>query len=421
MKDEIEYIKIEEVNLPNAENIQDDFQYWKWIERLNSQQVINADTWLIKVSWADRNSFYLNDKIEVWWWISKTTNVSDIVLKYNNTMPFWDWSDWDLILNVCWTYQIESWNYNNVILSCDSWIWTLFCALTDKPIIINCLWDFILNNVQIDFSWRFTWDNKYTIQNFLWNTLELDWNKWYFWAWWWWWNSWKWWNNSSWWCIRADTTSWNWATWINWWWSWWNWIVSIYAWWNADLTIWNWKPWNSFMWWNWWRGYDAWCWLAWEWVWLWATTLWWNWNNWSWYPSWWGWWWWWEWWKWWVPLILNVKWNIILSTVKLNWWTWWTWWNWWNWWNWLYSNWYWAWWWWWGWWWWAWWNWWWLYINYWWELTFSSSNFQSNWWAWWTWWSAWQTEWTLPPYPKASNWTTWTSWTYSIKKVVNAF
>lgn len=380
----------------------------------------------IKITTSDKTSWYLNNKISVSWAITKWTVWTDIPLIFSTNSWFWDWSDWDITLNLWWwTYPLTNdvYNFNNVNFYSDSWRWTLITNIRTKPIIINVLWDFTLTNVDIDFSWKYNDYNTYTITNYAWWTLVLDWNKWWYWWWGWWWNSWKNINTSTWWCIRANTFAWSWATWTSWWWTWWSWINSGYAWWNSDTVTWNWKNWNSYLWWNWGRWYDAWCWLAWEWVWLWATTLWENWRNWSWTPSGWWWWAWWDWWKWWVSIILNVQWNVNIwsSVIDLSWWIGENWWNGWNGWNWTYSNWYWAWWWgWWGWWW-AGWNWWWLYINYWWTLTFTPANFTSNWWAWWTGWSAWATEWTLPPYPKWWNWTTWTSWNYYTKKVINAF
>lgn len=419
------------MNIPNTENILNEFQYWLWIEKLDwNSQVKNLWLeWIVKVSNTDKDWLYLNDTIVTWWSVSKVNTGSTIELNFDSNNLFWDWSDWDLTLNLDWTFWAANqdvYNFNNLYFYATSTRWSIICNNREKPIIINCLWDFTLDNVDIDFSDSFTWYNKATLVNFWWTILEVLWSRW--WNWWWWggWNSWNWWNHSSWWCIREDTTSWTWWTWDNndgsIWWNWWTWINSGYSWWNADLSVWNWKPWVWYLWWNWWRWYDAWCWLAGSWVWLWATTLWWNGHNWSWTPSGWWWWWWWEWWKWWVSLILNIKWNVNIwsSTYIFNWWNWWNGWNWWDGWNWLYSNWYWAWWW-WGWWWGWWgWNWWSLYIHHWWELTFSPWNFQSNWWNWWAWWSAWATEWTLPPYPTWWTWLTWTSWTYQTKKVISA-
>ena len=53
-KETIEYIEYQEPVLPNAEDIQDDFQYWKGIEKLDANIALrNAWSWWSVSEWWD--------------------------------------------------------------------------------------------------------------------------------------------------------------------------------------------------------------------------------------------------------------------------------------------------------------------------------------------------------------------------------
>jgi hypothetical protein len=101
MKDEIEYIKYEEEVLPDAETIQDSFQYWKWIEKLDANISMRNAWWTVKITENDTNSWYLSDKLTEWAWVFfQTQNPwQNETLKINADLIFWwNWSDWDLII-----------------------------------------------------------------------------------------------------------------------------------------------------------------------------------------------------------------------------------------------------------------------------------------------------------------------------------
>ena len=391
----IEYINEENIQTPDAKTIQNDFQYWLWIERLNwNTQVKNLWLeWVVKVSNLDKDWLYLNDTIVTRWSVSKTNTSSTIELNFSNNNLFWDWSDWEYIR----TWHVVFWNANKMVYNFTNftyyWDWTntMTCWDRDLPIIINCTWDFTLSNAIIDFSWKFNSQTKSIIINYWWESFELLWNQWNHWNWWAWW---KWYYCNS--YPANNPINWqpsNWYIWGNWWN--WNWAWACGCWFQVNST-----------WWIWWQSFGS------------------HWQQGWWYASWWGWWAWWEWGKWWVPLIINVKWNLDLwYIVRLNWeqwknwWDWWRWrwyyyvwcwysyWNWWNWWNWA-----------------DWWNWWGLYLNYWWSLTFFENNFERNWWNWWLWWQWWlYFESNMIDWVNWSNWLTWINWEYKTNKIVNAF
>lgn len=393
--EKIEYIKYIEPNLPNPETIQNSFEYWKSIEKLDwNTQVRNLWLeWTVKVSSTDKDLLYLNDSIETSWSVSKTLIWNTLSLSIDTNNLFWDWSDWEYIR----TWNTLFWEANKTVYNFTNFTYywngtdTMICWDRDTPIIINCTWDFTLSNAIIDFSWRFISTAESIVINYWWQTYNLKWTRWDFWTWWFWWN-WYYCSNYP---INnpVDWQAPNWFIWWNWWN--WNWAWACSCWFQVNST-----------WWTWWQTYWA------------------NWQRWWWYASWWGWWAWWEWGKWWVPLIINVKWNLDLwYVVKLNWEKWEDWWDWWRW-RWWYESWcwysYWHWW---DWWDWAdWWNWWWLYLNYWWTLTFSPSNLEYNWWArwnWWTWWLYFENS-EIIDWANWNPWEVWQPWTYSVKKIIDA-
>ena len=329
-------------------------------------------------------------------------------VKNNTTNPlFWTWSDWDLVVPLWTTYNLDSWIYNfrKIIIE-----WTLTTASTSWDIVIKSQYTSIIN-WSIDFSWKETsyrWSN--TIYTSVWEIFNI-------WATWQWWNWWNWYNLGAWFWLwwTAQNGYWWWWAWWPWsnapsypiWWNWTNWWIP-WVWWASKSNsytsatvdvVWNNATW-LWAWWWWWFWVSSYTWSIASWFW-WVTdpTIW-TWQDWwagsyirsSWFCSawWWGGWWWRYWYNWLNTFLYlnNILWNW---SIKTNWengkngWSWWaganySW-------LWAWTNYWWS-----GWWWWWWWSSWALWVFYIWDISWLT--FQNNVWNWWLWWS----------------WAVWWSW-----------
>jgi len=80
----IEYIEYQEPVLPNAEDIQGDFQYWKGIEKLDANIALrNAWSWWSVSEWWDI-SWTLSNQTDLQAELDLKVNTADI-----NTNPYW--------------------------------------------------------------------------------------------------------------------------------------------------------------------------------------------------------------------------------------------------------------------------------------------------------------------------------------------
>ena len=357
----------------------------------------NWNIWEIKKfnTWYDNNQSWLTAWNYYWfnsstwiigsWTIFRAISDTELNIEIINQQIFWDWSDWDLIVDNNYDLALNSLKqFNNITINS----WKKIYSSQKWVAMIKCRWTLILNwDINLIWNWEENLDNVYGKsvygQLYYW-TWWAWWNWWSdgagsdYWAWWAWWTTdnvfWWWW---GWWSANESK---NWWTWWTWWTPWWNW----WAWWNyASWQSW----WISSWWWGWWWFHSPW--------WNWWNAYWSPWWDWGWQyaNSWWGWWWWW--WKW-GWLLLFAK-NIIFNwwNIKCDWWAWWNGWNW-------YGRWGW----WWGWWWWGWWFVMCLYSNISWTIDVSS-----NWWAWWNGWTS----------GSSGAWWAWWNWTNGTRIVSSLY
>ena len=305
---------------------------------------ITSEFWMALNQWDIR----INENIELmydWTWLRMLrTSLADI------DSFWWDWSDWAIswALTLTWSDNtVISKQYTNFIPWANSVTVTpIWCI-----VYIRVNWTCDLTGTTFDFTWKWqTWWawappwvswvwTDWVATTELFTTLSGGGEGWWNYPTGWWW---------GWWASCATS----WANWINntageWeWWTRWVYFSQAYsyiAWWR--LTIWAWA------WWWGWAAWDAsWEWWNW-WAWAWALVI--EARNWFVFSSttfnvawvvweaqqaaqaWWGW------WGWWGALILKYKGSNTWSpTTNIAWWAWWAWYawrNWWAWWAWIYA------------------------------------------------------------------------------------
>lgn len=104
-KEEIEYIKYEEQTLPDVETVQEDFQYWKSIEKLDANIALRNWGWW---SWS------VSDWWDIWWTLSDQTDLQAEFDAKQETL-------------VSWT-NIKTINWNSVL-----WSWDLSISVDINP------------------------------------------------------------------------------------------------------------------------------------------------------------------------------------------------------------------------------------------------------------------------------------------------
>ena len=181
-KETIEYIKYQEPVLPNAENVQDNFQYWKSIEKLDANIALKNAWWLVKISSVDITPWYLENKLISWKWI----NISKLNPAWNEQLQiswefvyWWSWIDWDLIITNWQTVtlsaatDIQIKNYSSIDIQ--TW-WVLNIQNTNTaPVILKSTWNI---NIQWNINFNSTYNN-WTVFNPLllatWTTFTPTW------------------------------------------------------------------------------------------------------------------------------------------------------------------------------------------------------------------------------------------------------
>lgn len=144
----VEYIDYKENNLPSAENIQDEFRYWKSQEKLDAWIALRNFKWNVKVSPTDTTAGYLEDKLVAWQGviIEKQNSPWNENLKLSWEFTFWgDWSDWDLIIangetvTITAATDITTKNYRSIDIQTGG---TLTIQTTNTaPVVIKCLYN----------------------------------------------------------------------------------------------------------------------------------------------------------------------------------------------------------------------------------------------------------------------------------------
>lgn len=186
----VEYIKYTPDYLPEPENIQDDFQYWKSIEKLDANIALKNAWWLVKISSTDTTSWYLENKLVAWNWI----NISKLNPSWNEQLKidwelvyWWSWIDWDLIITNWQTITLDAStdiqikNYSSIDIQ--SW-WVLNIQDTNTaPVVLKSLWNI---NIQWTINFNSTYNSATVYPASLlasWATFtptwKLDTNKWW--------------------------------------------------------------------------------------------------------------------------------------------------------------------------------------------------------------------------------------------------
>jgi len=292
---------------------------------------------------------------------------------------YWDWRDWDCIIDTDSTICAKEYQFKNLTIC--SWVTLRFCWEWVPIIRVS---ECFCNLWEIDlYAWHYIKDTTEAHSSTMWTIKwlhNIPWGKvpdvlwwwmggrfwmspayvcddscnhnfWRGWDWWWEWESWtQWCRTWIYWCVWKPW----WNAWVCswWWWGWWGFCNDQFPawcnwcdWWNC--IWWNW--WNSCWWWGgWWywylKGWDWWCsisftwWNGWD-----SMYCWWNWGYWL--LAWWNWWWWYYccWGDWWC----TSNWDNCWETVETRWVWWWTFywtpWKWWypnwKWWMWVFVNW----------------------------------------------------------------------------------
>lgn len=264
-----------------------------------NQWTEDLETWDIKADWIV-TAFY-NSVLDVYQF---SWQIATIVVSPTDTILFWDWSDWALVVP-SWTTLIapdKIHQFSSVSVSA----WAILWLTWPWVMRIKCSWN-------VDIQWTIELDGKAswsTIQTVDWDLIIL-WTGWAGWNWWTWdGNGWSWW---------ASDQKWHWAGWAGWgwntggtfWWNWWDAWSPGWVWGSGWGDVGNpggrsaWWEWGWSSWWNWWNSY-------WSdgsnstgsWGWGWAA-----------------------WWNTWWQLQLQAKditWNW---TINCNGWAWWNWWD----------------------------------------------------------------------------------------------
>ena len=312
------------------------------------------ETPTVDISWTTEVTTFVDADMVLWYnaWIWANRKISKkTILESINWFADFNWSDWA----VSWWITI-TWSDNTVITknytTFQPWANTITITPTWCLLIIKCSWNVDLTWTTFTFTWKWTPWWAWTAGNWNWTSATwatastfqrstTTWQGWLYTAWvsasWgWWWAS----VSTNWSATAAywSATQWIWATVPV------NYDYSLYAY-NKILNVWPW------CWGWWWAGYT------------WAT--------------------WWNWWAWWWAVLLQIKWNLTLSSTTFNFWG-----NVWSAWTWSSNVAGWGWWWWWG----------FLFIEYSWTLTWTSTPTVTGWawWAWynwgsagWAWWAGW--------------------------------